>query len=164
MVVLLKYIWHIWNLTTISVYYLCQTCTLDIFHHFSCTYLHLYDQDYSNQTAASYTSSSSNLRILDFRTESRFLYMIACSNRSLDNDVFFHLRITAEGMMSRFLYMITYSSRSLDNDVFFPLKITVEGMMSRFLNIIACSNRSLDNVLIHLKVTTEGMMSRFFCT
>ena len=131
---LLKYTWHIWNLTTMSVYYLCQTCILDIFHHFSCTYLHLYDQDYSNQTAASYTSSSSNLRILDFRTESRFLYMIACSNRSLDNDVFFHLKITAEGMMSRFLYMI------------------------------ACSNRSLDNVLFHLKVTTEGMMSRFFWT
>nr|KAG5709035.1 hypothetical protein BaRGS_004674 [Batillaria attramentaria] len=58
-----------------------------------CTYLHLYDQDYSNQTAKSF----SNEALMDnYATESRFLYVIACSNKSMTANVLFNITVTSE--------------------------------------------------------------------
>ncbi|KAL8590515.1 hypothetical protein ACOMHN_010951 [Nucella lapillus] len=62
-----------------------------------CTYIHLYDQDYSNQTAVSFTSSGSlSSGNINFTTYSKYLYVIACANRTYDQHVFFSLKITAQ--------------------------------------------------------------------
>lgn len=80
------------------------SCRSSMAHHVydgwcvpGCTYIHLYDQDYSNQTAASFTSSSSlSSGSINFKTYSRFLYVIACANKTGDSEVFFQIRITAQ--------------------------------------------------------------------
>ncbi|XP_076470288.1 uncharacterized protein LOC143300468 [Babylonia areolata] len=71
-----------------------------------CTYIQLYDKDYSNKTAVTYSSSSSMVggypQILDFSTESRTLYVIACANKTSDQHVFIGLNITAENKIQYF--------------------------------------------------------------
>ncbi|KAK7115301.1 hornerin-like isoform X2 [Littorina saxatilis] len=71
-----------------------------------CSYLHLYDKNYSNRTAESYTSSSSNsandIRVLNFRTQSKYIYVVACANKTQDTHVVFHLKITAEDKTETF--------------------------------------------------------------
>lgn len=59
-----------------------------------CTYLHLYDRDYSNETARSYSNETI---FEDYVTQSRFLYVVACANKSVENRIFMKINISSEG-------------------------------------------------------------------
>lgn len=102
-----------------------------------CAYIHIYDKDYINQTAKTYSSSSSldnngNLAILDVQSMSKTLYVIACSNQSEEQSVSIRLKLTAEEKVQEFREAQPHQT-SIFTSPFFPDTYTLNSEIFKFI-------------------------------
>ncbi|XP_025116139.1 uncharacterized protein LOC112577300 isoform X3 [Pomacea canaliculata] len=100
-----------------------------------CTYLHLYDRDYSNQTARSYSNETI---FEDYVTQSRFLYVIACANKSVENRIFMKINISSEVKSSFFQATSTdVGKKYIFTSPFFPNEYALNSEVYKYIFLCA---------------------------